>query len=87
MDRKEAFDIVIAKLDEDKREEVVDKLREVDTRVEKLAILESYGISIKGPEDILGEDWEDECVELTDEDLDNVAGGIDSWSVEGNCEP
>ena len=90
MDRKEAFDIVIAKLDEDKREEVIEKLREVDTRAEKVDILKSYGISINGPEDILGDDWLTESVELDVEDLDSITGGEAAeftWTRECQCEP
>ncbi len=89
MDRKDAFDIVLNKVDESKREEVVDKLREVETRAEKLAILAEYGIQINSPQDILGDDWEDGAIELTDEELENVAGGssYSDWSFECNCEP
>ena len=89
MDRKEAFDIVLARIDEAKREEVVDKLREVETRAEKLAILAEYGIEINTPGDILGDDWDDEAIELTDEQLKDVAGGSDDfkWERDCQCEP
>lgn len=88
MDRKEAFDVVIAKLPEDKRAEAVDRLREVDTRAEKLVILKDYGIEINSPEDILGDDWDISGVELSDEQLAEVAGGVEmTWSRDCNCEP
>lgn len=88
MDRKGAFDVVLNRVDESKREEVLDKLREVESRAEKLAILAEYGIEISSPEDVLGDDWDDEAVELSDEDLENVAGGDSmKWERDCNCEP
>lgn len=88
MDRKEAFDIVLAQVSEDKREEAVARLRDVDTRTQKLEILKDYGIEIKSPEDILGDDWDEDGVELNDEQLEEVAGGAEmTWERDCNCEP
>lgn len=88
MDRKKAFDVVLSRLDESKREEVIEKLREVETRAEKLAVLAEYGIQINTPEDILGDDWDNQAIELSDEDLKDVAGGSDfTWSADCQCEP
>lgn len=88
MDRKELFDIVINKVDESKREEVINRLRAVETRAEKLAILTEYDIEINSISDILGDDWDNEGIELSDEDLQNVAGGSEmTWQRDCNCEP
>lgn len=88
MDRKEAFDVAINMVDEDKREEVINRLREVDTRAEKVAIMAEYGVELTSPEQILGDNWEDEGVELTIDELENVAGGTsEMWQRDCNCEP
>lgn len=88
MDRKEAFDIVLAQLPEDKREEAVARLRDVETRAEKLVILKDYGIEINSPEDILGDNWDVDGVELDDQQLEEVAGGVEmTWERDCNCEP
>lgn len=87
MDRKEAFDVVLSRLPEVKREEAVARLREVETRAEKLEILKDYGTEINSPEDVLGDDWDADGVELTDEQLEAVAGGDQTWERDCNCEP
>lgn len=93
MDRKEAFDIVLAQLPEDKRKEAVDRLREVDTRAQKLEILKDYGIEINSPEDVLGDNWEDDSENMTAEQLAAVSGGCEApnsgftWDRDCNCEP
>ena len=88
MDRKEAFDIVLARVDEDKREEVIAKLRDVETRAEKIAILADYGIALNSPEDVLGDDWEADGVDLSDDQLEQVVGGSSmNWERDCNCEP
>ncbi len=88
MDRKEAFDVVLSRLPEDKREEAVARLREVETRAEKLVILKDYGIEINSPEDLLGDDWDADGVDLTDDQLKSVAGGVEmTWERDCNCEP
>lgn len=88
MDKKEAFEKLLAKVDPEKRDEAYAKLAAVKTRAEKLDIFESYGVKAGDSlDDIIGETER----ELTDEELSQVAGGVD-WaeilrSGECNCEP
>ena len=88
MDRKAAFEEMLSKVAEGKRDEAYAKLAAVETRAEKLAIFESYGVKA---EDEFAEGWADEARELTDEELEAVAGGgfwEDTWnSRDCNCEP
>lgn len=91
MDRKEVFEELLGRVPEDKRDEAYDKLAAVETRAEKLDILESYGVK---PEEVFAEGWADEARELSDEELDQVAGGEGDgfWmdtlkSRDCNCEP
>lgn len=89
MDRKAAFEEMLSKVAEGKRDEAYAKLAAVETRAEKLAIFESYGVKA---EDVFAEGWADEARELTNEELEAVAGGggfwEDTWnSRDCNCEP
>lgn len=88
MDRRAAFEEMLAKVDPDKRDEAYAKLAAVETRAEKLAIFESYGVR---PSEVFSDGWEGQAHELSDEELDQVAGGFDweeTWhSRDCNCEP
>lgn len=88
MDRKTAFEEMLSRVDEDKRDEAYAKLAAAKTRDEKFAIFESYGVTVK---DVFGQGWAEEGRELTNEELEEVAGGgfwEETWnSRDCNCEP
>ena len=89
MDRKTAFEEMLSRVDEDKRDEAYARLAAAETRAEKLAIFEDYGVKV---EDVFAEGWASEAHELTEEELESVAGGAGFWeetwnSRDCNCEP
>lgn len=86
MDRKDLFEQMINRVDEDRRQEAYDRLAAVETRVEKIAIMAEYGVDISSPEVVFDEGWEEEGRDLTDEELEQVAGGF-NWERDCNCEP
>ena len=77
MDGKKAFEEMLARVDADKRDEAYAKLAAVETRAEKLAIFEDYGVKV---DEVFGEGWEAKAHELSDEELDQMAGG-DIWDA------
>ena len=86
MERKELFEQMLERVDEDRRQEAYDRLAAVETRAEKVAIMADYGVDLSSPEVVFGEGWEEDSRELTDDELKQVAGGFD-WSRNCNCEP
>lgn len=84
LDRKEAFEQLLAQVDPEKRDEAYAKLAAAETRAEKIAIFESYGVNAD-------EGWDKDARELTDEELEAFSGGVDweeIWrSRDCNCEP
>ena len=86
MDTKLILEDLLQRIDEDKRDEAYAKLAAVETRAEKLAIFAEYGVMIPDEDDELPEGWEETARELTDEQLEQVSGGLD-WQRDCNCEP
>lgn len=86
MDRKDLFEQMLERVEEDRRQEAYDRLAAVETRAEKIAIMADYGVDLSSPEVVFGEGWEDDARDLTDEEVAQVVGGF-NWEVECNCEP
>lgn len=83
MDRQEAFETILYTVDENKRGEVIDRLRDAGTRAKKSAILAEYGVDLTSVQ-ALGSNWEEDAVELSDEQLAYVAGGV-NWARAELC--
>lgn len=77
---------VLAQIDEDKRQEVYDEIVAAEDLDQVKAIVKEYDISIAKPEAILSLARE-KGYELTDEELEQVAGGRPDWlpSPDPNC--
>lgn len=70
MTKKEAIDLILSKVSEDKREALIADLREAKTKEDRKKLLEKYGISFT--------EEEAKAIstkEVSDQELDNAAGG------------
>lgn len=81
MESKEALERMLAQVDRDKRVELTEKLKAAATTGERFAILQEYGV--KQADDPA---WLSDAYDLSDEDLDAVAGGA-PWDneIDTNC--
>ena len=80
MDMKERMDALMASVPEDRRGELAKKLLEAETLEERVAIAKSY-IGDTAADD--APEWLSQAYELSDEDLDQVAGGVElPWDNE-----
>ena len=70
MDKKQIMDKLLANVPEDERKDVVKKLVNAESLYERIEIAKAYV-----GEDVAVSDWLSEEFELSDEDLEKVAGG------------
>lgn len=77
MDMKERMNTLMESVPEEKRGELAKKLLDAETLEERISIAKEYIAGIDAPE------WLSDSYEMTDEDLDNVAGGTEMpWDNE-----
>ena len=81
MTRKEKIDLLLSKVEADKKEAFIADLREAKTMEERLEVIKKYGITLTGEEEEALKNKEGN--ELSDEELDEVAGGCNP----GSCSP
>ncbi|MBR2834522.1 MAG: Nif11-like leader peptide family RiPP precursor [Coriobacteriales bacterium] len=83
MTRKEKMELLLSKVAEDKKEEFIAALRETTTKEERTEILKNFGV------ELTKEEFEaitaEEEGELSDDDLENVAGGCVCICCAHNC--
>lgn len=70
MTKKEVVDLILSKVDEDKKEALINELREAKTKEERIKVLEKYGVTITAEEAKMIN-----RKELSDQELDDAAGG------------
>ena len=70
MDKKQIMDKLLANVPEDERKDVVKKLVNAESLYERIEIAKAYV-----GEDVTVSDWLSEEFELSDEDLEKIAGG------------
>ena len=82
MTKKEALDILLLQVEEEKRADLIDKLSQAKTKEERLQVLEDEGISTtkesweKAVKEATGETAD---FEISDEELDMASGGGCCW--------
>lgn len=82
MESKDMLERLLAQVDRDKRVELTEKLQVVDSMDERVAILKEYGV--EAGDGIPS--WLSDSYDLTDEELDAVAGGAPwDYEVGTNC--
>lgn len=72
MTKKEKLNLILSKVDTDKKEAFISELREAKTKEERGGILRKYGAALT-KEDM--ESMKKEGNEVSDEELDQAAGG------------
>ena len=72
MNRKEKMDYILAQVPEEKKEEFVAELRGAETKADKKAVLEKYGIVIT-KEDV--KEITKDVNELSEDEMDIASGG------------
>lgn len=82
MESKDVLERLLAQVPRDKRIELTEKLRTAASAEDRVAILEQYGVETNNG----APEWLADSYELSDEDLDAVAGGA-PWDCEvgTNC--
>lgn len=81
MTKKEKIELLLAKVKEEQKAAFVAELREAKTLEAKEALLKKYGISLTDEEK---KAMKSRTKELSDEELDQAAGGgADCWDFEG----
>ena len=78
MNRKEKLDLLLSKVEEDKKEAFIAELREAKTKAERVAVVKKYGVTLTEEEAQAMKNRAGN--ELSDEELDTAAGGC-------NCAP
>lgn len=73
MTRKEKMELLLSKVAEDKKEELIAAIRETTTKEERTEILKRFGVELSKEE--FEAITKEEIDVLSDEDLENVAGG------------
>ena len=84
MDKKQIMDKLLANVPEDERKDIVKKLVNAESMDERIEIAKGYV-----GDDANVSDWLSEEFELSDEDLEKVAGGEEKpwyyYGAEGSC--
>jgi len=81
MTKKEKMELLLAKVKEEQKAAFVAELREAKTMEAKEALLKKYNISLTDEEE---KALKSRSKELSDEELDQAAGGgADCWDFEG----
>jgi len=81
MTKKEKMELLLSKVKEEQKAAFVAELRETKTMEAREALLKKYGISLTDGEE---KALKSRSKELSDEELDQAAGGgADCWDFEG----
>ena len=83
MNRKEAVDLILSKVEEGKKEAFIQEVREAKTKEERMAVIRKYGIALtkEEAEALKGRKGS----EVSDEELDKAAGGCSCAYVHCEC--
>ena len=73
MNRKEALDLILSKVEEDKRDAFVQELRSAKSKDERMAVIKKYGIAVTKEEAEALKVRKGS--EVSDTELDEAAGG------------
>ncbi len=73
MNRKEAVDLILSKVGEDKKEAFVQELRSAKSKEERMAVIRKFDIALTKEEAAALKDRKGS--EVSDEELDGAAGG------------
>ena len=82
MTKKEKIDLLLSKLDADKKEAFISEMREAKTKEERNEILGKYGIQLSKEE--MESLKKKAANEVSDEELDRAAGGC-SCTCSAHC--
>ena len=83
MTRKEKMELLLSKVAEDKKEALIEALRETTTKEERTEVLKNFGVELSKEE--FEAITKEEAGLLTDDDLENVAGGCVCICCAHNC--
>lgn len=83
MTRKEKMELLLSKVAEDKKEDLIAAMRETTTKEERTEILKNFGVELSREE--FEAITKEEIGPLSDEDLENVAGGCVCICCAHNC--
>ena len=83
MNRKEAVDLILSKVEEDKKEAFVQEIRSAKSKEERMAVIRKYGIALtkEEAEAMKGRKGS----EVSDAELDKAAGGCSCAYVHCEC--
>jgi hypothetical protein len=73
MTRKEKMELILSKVAEDKKEEMITEIREADTKEKRTEVLKKYGVLLT--EEEFEAVTQEDSNEISDEELDEAAGG------------
>ncbi len=83
MNRKEKLDLLLSKVEEDKKEAFIAELREAKTKAERVAVVKKYGVTLTEEEAQAMKNRAGN--ELSDEELDKAAGGCSCAFIHCEC--
>lgn len=83
MNRKEVLDLLLSRIAEDKKDDLIRDLRNATTRAEKLEAIKKYGIELS-EEEIAALKSKDGN-EISDEELDSASGGCTLYACNCGC--
>ena len=83
MNRKKALDLILSKVDEDKKEAFVQELRSAKSKEERMTVIRKYGVTLTKEETDALKASKGNAV--SDEELDKVAGGCSCAYVHCEC--
>ena len=83
MNRKEKLDLLLSKVEEDKKEAFIAELREAKTKAERVAVVKKYGVTLTEEEAQAMKNSAGN--EVSDEELDKAAGGCECAYVHCEC--
>ena len=73
MNRKEALDLILSKVDEDKKEAFIQEIRSAKSKEERMAVIRKYGVVLT--KEIAAALKASKGNTVSDEELDSAAGG------------
>lgn len=85
MTKKEIVDILLSKVDEDKKEAFAKDLKSADGLAGLTALLDRYGVCLTEEELNAMQTGEDDRRELTEDELDLASGGCGSCDNYDDC--
>ena len=82
MTRKEKMELILSKLEEGQKDKFVEEFREAKTMEERKKVAKKYNASLTTEEE---EQIKAEGNKVSDEQLDQAAGGCCSWACGCTC--